>query len=169
MNIQEPLFTLAELCRATGLDRGVANMWLRRRQIRATRSERLPIRKRALFSVFAIFQVKLMQLMAEHLAMAPSESLDFSQQVVDALWSVGREFDRGRTLALLAAVTKDGDRWRLIFPELDAGKFTKRFGTIVPYAVIPVGEIFALIYGRCKNIYDGGTLQESKKARHARW
>jgi hypothetical protein len=168
MDIQQPLFTLAQLCRVTGLERGVANMWLRRGQIHASRSERLPIRKRAFFSVFAIFRVKLMHVVAEHLTTMPSESTDFTQQIEKAMWTVSREFDRGRTLDLLAAVTKDGDCWRVIFPELDARKFTGKLGPDMPFAVIPAGRIFAAVYRECKRIYDGESLEQPKKARRAR-
>lgn len=166
MDIQAPLFTLAELCRATGLDRGVANMWLRRGHIQPTRSEQLPIRKRALFSVFAIFQLKLVQLMAECTAMSPSEALDFSKRITTAMWSVARESDRGRTLELLAGVSKDRDRWRLVFPVLDERKLARQFGQLSPYIVIPVGEIFAEVYRKCQAIY-ASTAAEGP-ARHRR-
>jgi hypothetical protein len=44
---------------------------------------------------------------------------------------------------LLAAVARDKGRWRIVFPELDAGKFIDKFGADVPFAVIPVGQMIA--------------------------
>lgn len=168
MDIRAPLFTLAELCRATGLPRSAANMWLRRGQISPTRSERLAVRKRSLFSVQAIFEVKLMHVLAEHLDLGPSASEAPASEIAESLWSVARESDRGRTLSLLAAVTKVEGRWRTVGPELDAGKFSDKFPVGVPYAVIPVGEIFASVYRACQDIYEGNEPAEPKKVRRAR-
>lgn len=160
MDIQAPLFTLAELCRATGLERSTANMWLRRDQIRPTRTEKLTERKRALFSAFAIFRVKLMHTMTAHLAMGPSETIDFTKEIADAMYSVARESDRGRTLALLAAVSKKGDRWDVIFPVTKADSFPEKFGSQTPFAMVPVGEIFADVYRECQKIYEGSATDE---------
>ncbi len=104
-----------------------------------------------------------MQSMAEHLELGPSASIVFTQEIADSMRSVARESDRGRTLPLLAAVTKKGNRWLLLFPETDAGNFSRKFAPIVPYAVIPVGAIFGAVYQACKKIYEGDEPDESKK------
>lgn len=168
MDIQAPLFTLAELCRATGLERSAANMWLRRGQIRPTRSERLTARKRALFSVAAIFEVKLMQVVAEHLEMGPSGSSVFAREIAaDALWSAARESDRGRTLGLFAALSKEKKCWRW-FLKLNSADFADKFPPSTPYAVIPVGEIFTEVYRECQKIYAGDEPDQSRRKWRAR-
>jgi hypothetical protein len=166
MDIQAPLFTLAELCRATGLPRSAANMWLRRGQIHPTRSEQVVVRKRALFSVMAIFEIKLMQALSEHLEMGPSGSSWFTQEIADAMWSMARESDRGRPLRLFAGVSKEKDRWRW-FLELDPTKLINKFAPKSPFAMIRVGEIFTAVYRECQKIFAGEEHSNSKKARRA--
>jgi len=176
MDIRANVFTLAQVCRVAGVSRSAANMWVRRGKLQPSGSEALAERQRALFSVVAIFAVKLMALMSERLAMGPSATAEFAEQLADdlshelgdALWSVARESDRGRTLQLLAAVARDKGRWRIVFPELDAGKFIDKFGADVPFAVIPVGRIFAAVYRECEKNYGGEARSRNKGIRRAR-
>lgn len=79
---------------------------------------------------------------------------------------MARESDRGRTLRLLAALSREKGCWRW-FLEFDVAKFASKFPPGVPYAVIPVGEIFAAVYRECQKVYAGDEPDEPKKVRRA--
>jgi hypothetical protein len=190
MKIDLAAFTATQLSTVTGIDRKLVNLWLERGVITPTHLERLTERNRPMFSVIAIFKARLIKALSDELSINPASSMlagaeaerasrpgaraassvaRMAQVIADAgwMWAVARGVDRGKPLALFAAINRTDDCWQL-FLEFDVGKFAQRFGPDKAYAVIPIGEVFATVYRQCKKIYEGGQPGEPKKAPRAR-
>jgi hypothetical protein len=127
-----------------------------------------------MFSALDVFHAKLMRILYESLSIPASASADAGSEVLGAkisetvclaegiarsgrrdwAWSVARAVDSGDpnpwALRLLAAFNKVRNE---LFIELDVGEFAKRFGPEEPFAVVPIGRIFAGIYRRCKKLH----------------
>jgi hypothetical protein len=176
LKIDKPEFTAAQLCAVAGIDRKLVNLWLERNLIAPTKVERLAARNRPMFSVIAIFKARLIRALSETLSINPASSMlagieaerasrpgaaaassiaRMAQTIADEgwMWAVARSVDRGKPLALFAAINRVDDCWQF-FMEFDVGKFAQRFQPDEPYAVVPIGEIFATVYRDCKKTYE---------------
>jgi hypothetical protein len=190
MKIDASNFNATQLGHVAGADRKLINLWLERGLISPTKLERVGDRNRPKFSVIAIFKARLMKVLSETLSISPSSSMLAGNEAERAakpsaavassithmantladegwMWAVARSVDRGKPLALFAAINRAEDCWRF-FMEFDVGKFPQRFLPKEPYAVIPIGVLFAEVYRQCKTMHEVDVLkQQSKKPRRA--
>ncbi len=188
LKIDEPSFTAADLSSMVGVDRKLVNLWLERGVIVPSKLERLPSRNRPMFSVIGIFKARLIRVLSETLSINPASSMlagneaerasrpgaaaassvsRMAQTLADEgwMWAVARSVDRGKPLTLFAAITRADDCWQF-FMEFDVSKLAPRFRPDEPYAIVPIGMLFAGVYRQCKEIH-AGKLSRQKKNKQA--
>jgi hypothetical protein len=134
---------------------------------------------RPLFSCRDVFKALLVRVLADELALASPESSGVATLVALAkvadvvddgkrglveiadvaaggewMWAVGRSIERGQSLNVYAYANRHGGEWRLDmhFGALGA---TPCFGWNVPNIFIPVGDIFAEAYRKCRELVGG--------------
>jgi hypothetical protein len=189
LNIHLPLFSATELGKVAGIERKLVNLWLERELIQPTRIERLAVRKRPLFSVVAIFKARLIRILSGSLLVSASGSMLAGAEAERAskpgaatrsrtpalpeviadegwMWAVARSVESGKALPLVAAITRSDDCWDF-FLGLEVSSFARRFAPEVPYAVVPIGEIFASVYLECKALIPDSTSERPRKKRRA--
>lgn len=187
--ISSSVFTATDLGKVAGIDRKLVDLWLERELIKPTHVEPLAVRNRPMFTVVAIFKARLTKILSDTLAISTSGSMlagmeaeraskpgavaaagiaRLAQVVADEgwMWAVARSVERDKPLALLAAISRSGDCWQF-FLEFDVSKFTHRFGPEVPFAIVPVGAIFASVYRQCKEMYDSRPPEKPRNTRRA--
>jgi hypothetical protein len=188
LDIRAPLFSTSELGKVTGIDRKLVNLWLERELVRPTRLERMAVRNRPRFSVVDIFKARLNRTLSDRLLIGLSASTDAGEEAERAadpkaasrymlpgaahvladegwMWAVARSVERGKPLEVFAAIAWVDGCWDL-WLELEAEKLASPFGPEVPYIVVPVGAIFACVYGQCKALLEGS--ERPRKKRRAR-
>lgn len=71
LDITAPLFTINEVASAAELDPAMVHLWLKRGVLKASRVEELAVRRRAMFSVEAVFRAKLARVLSGTLGIGP--------------------------------------------------------------------------------------------------
>ena len=184
--ISAALFSASELAHVAGVDRKLVNVWLERELLAPTRTEHLAIRKRPMFSVIEIFKARLAKvlfdrlminahpsMMAGKLAIHPDdETVQYLSRLLKGaadegwMYAVARGEQRRMPIRIFAAMSRSADEWDFFF-EMDVANFVNRFPPGVPFAVIPVGEIFASVFRECEALYRGDLPRKSRKAHRA--
>ena len=167
IDLNAPLFSGADLKQATGLDDEVFKVWLKRGTLRPARREKLAVRSRPHFSIIDIFKAKLAAALGNSFPIGPSLWMEAAEEMKKPpkqavspvlvhlladegwMWAVARSVERGKPLALFAAVTSDRGCWEYHLG-LQKPFSPEEFGAGVPYLVIPVGEWFASVYRKCQ-------------------
>jgi hypothetical protein len=170
-------FTASELREAAGLDLHVTNIWLQRQLLEPTKAERLNRKTRQRFSIAAIFQARMMRLLAEHVGIGPLNSKtatsrlfrDFVRIVADeSMWPLARGMRRGKPIKITAAIWRTGETWKYRFFVNDE-KVDSGLGPEAIVAVVPVSEIFTVVFEKCEAIrYARSRTAVNKRARRAR-
>jgi hypothetical protein len=128
--------------------------------------------------VIAIFKARLTRVLTTSLLTATSGATQVGPEAERAnvaraitsepwMWTVARNVERATSFPLLAGITWSGKCW-VVCLQLDAGKLANEFGPEVPYAVVPVGEIFASVYRQCKALVPDVIGDMPRKPRRAR-
>ncbi len=81
-------------------------------------------------------------------------------------YAVARGEQRKTPIRIFAAMSRSADDWDFFF-EIDVANFVERFPPGVPFAVIPVGEIFASVFRECQALYRGDLPGKTRKAHRA--
>jgi hypothetical protein len=172
--IEIPLFTTAELAQAVGVNRGLVDVWMHRGVIRPSKVGQSAIRGPAMFSVVAIFEVKLIRVLGECLAIGPSDAgkvAEIARGVIGdgkSLWSLARGIERNKPIDLVVAISRVRGSWKVINL---IGRVTapKEFDRETAFAMVPFAAIFEGVYAACKKIQSSGSLEASnRKLLHAR-
>jgi hypothetical protein len=213
LDINAPLFTTQELCRAAGLEPALAKAWIARGLLDPDRADPIAVRRRPLFSVMTIFRARLARELSDQLGIRPADAEKFNEakkradektvkgiarasgDVEAALrkllaegrkpprtgldrltrvvadegwtWAVARSVERGKPLQLLGGISRENGCWDFHLA-LDAANLADRFGSKRTYAVIPVGGMFADVYGTCGAMYQSGLPASQKSSRRVR-
>lgn len=175
INIELPLFSVAELAHVAGLGRGLVDLWVHRGLIKPSRVDRLTIRTRSSFSIATIFETKLVRVLGDRLALGVSDAGGVAHKIAEAvvddkkwMFNAARHAERGKVFALFAVVSRSGDCWQSVL-HVGSDNIRLEFGKDVPEIVAPIGELFYPLYNGCKAILAGqSSVQKLKKARRAR-
>ncbi len=147
---------------------------------RATKRGRSTVSKgRPLFSVRDVFKARLMRVLAMQVGAGLAEWEEIAEQVrnrkikdseraIGALaelaeisdtpamtgewmWAVARSIERGKPLNIYAYASRSGEEWLFDMHFVNRGE-PPCFGENVPHVFIPVSDVFAYVYTKCKKI-----------------
>jgi hypothetical protein len=191
ISITEPRFSGSDLAEIVGVNRKLVNRWLERDLFVPTEVERLPVRSRPRFSLVGVFKARLSKILYDRICIVSSKSMNVGETaelaakkgakitssaalanlLADEGWmhAQARSIRRGKPLRLYAAITRSERCWQF-FLELEVAKFASRFGSEIPYVVVPIGEIFTSVYRQCEAITRLGSqdLAAREKPQRAR-
>src|SRR4051794_39802676 len=121
LDIKAALFTATEVARAAQLDRGHVDVWVHRGVIKPTRVERWTARGRALFSVVAIFEARVIRVLGECLGIGPADSTvaaASARAILSDDWmhAIARSVENDTPLKdnLLVSVSRSEKGWRYV-------------------------------------------------------
>jgi hypothetical protein len=182
-----PYFRGADLRLVAGLSRDLANVWLHRGFLRPTKVDRRGRRNKPMFSMAVIFEAKLIRVLSERLDIGPSSSNTPAELIrkdttcltsmlaneKSWMWAAARSVERGKSLNLVASITRSDGRWRYVIHGEDETP-DHLFGDLAPQARViarlPITALFEDVYKSCRSIRaaqsdDGGDHGIKRRAR----
>jgi hypothetical protein len=177
-DLDAALFSAGELAEVSGLGRSMVDVWVSRGLLQPTRRER-PKQKtkgkarkpqgRPLFSVGAIFQVRLTRELGAQIGIGSSEWVPLANIAAVAeiasggnwMWPCARGAERAQPFNVYAYAARSGGKW-LFDMHVGEDGAAPCFGLHMPHIFIPMSEIFASVYVESKKIL-GVTGQAAAK------